>query len=111
MAIGMTYEQYWYDDPLMVRAFYKAEQIRQEMMDQQAWLNGAYVAQALDATVGNMFRKKGQQPSEYPKEPFSVTMKREREEEKSRSAKEREATWALAWMSSFVEAGKAWGKK
>ena len=110
MAIGMTYEQYWYDDPLMVRAFYKADQLRRERMDEEAWLNGVYVLNALDATVGNMFRKQGQTPSEYPKEPYTISKRKADEKEKTEREKEQEATWALAWMSSFVQAGKNWGK-
>lgn len=111
MAIGMTYEQYWYDDPLLVRAFYKAERIRQERTDQEAWLHGSYMLQAIDATVGNMFRKSGQQPSQYPQEPLSTKLRREKEKAKDEVRKEREAVWAMAWMSSFVEAGKNWGKR
>ena len=109
MAIGMTYEQYWYDDPLLVRAFYKAHQIRQTMMDEEAWLNGTYVLQALNATVGNMFRKSGQTPAEYPAEPYSTTKAREKREKRAEE-EEREATWALAWMTNFVNVGKNFGK-
>ena len=114
MAIGMTYEQYWYDDPLMVRAFYKADRLRIEREDWNAWTNGLYVLSALTASVGNMFRKQGQQPAKYPEEPFTVKKKQEQKERiKKREAeqKEQEATWALAWMNSFVNAGKNWGKK
>lgn len=110
MAIGMTYEQYWYDDPLMVRAFYKAEKLRQERIDEEAWLGGFYMMNALNATVGNMFRKPGSIPAEYPKEPYTLTKRREEERERKEKAKEQEATWALAWMNSFVRAGKRWDK-
>ena len=110
MAIGMTYEQYWYDDPLIVRAFYKADKLRQERMDEQAWLTGLYVRDALDSTIGNAFRKTGQDPAEYPKKPFSILIKEQEEREKTEKETEQEATWALAWMSSFVQAGKNWGK-
>ena len=106
----MTYDQYWYGDPLMVRAFYKADRLRQERMDEEAWLHGKYVMEAIDSTIGNAFRKTSQDPSKYPEEPFSLTLKRQEEEEKSEREKEREAQWALAWMSSFVQAGKGWGK-
>lgn len=110
MAIGMTYEQYWYGDPLMVRAFYKADKLRREREDENAWLQGLYIMNALDATVGNMFREKGSQRAEYPEEPFSVRKKREKQE-RTEEEKDRDAIWAEAWMSSFVQAGKNWGKK
>lgn len=110
MAIGMTYDEYWFGDPLMVRAYYKADKLRRERIDEEAWLNGQYIVSALNATVGNMFRKTGQAPAEYPKEPVSLSQKRAREQERSEKSKEQEATWAKAWMSSFVQAGKNFGK-
>ena len=111
MAIGMTYEQYWYGDPLMVRAFYKANELKREKADQEAWLNGLYMMSAINATVCNMFRKSGTAPSEYPSEPYSMQKKREKEELEDQAKKDQEATFALAWMSSFVQAGKNWGNK
>ena len=110
MAIGMTYEQYWYGDPLMVRAFYKADRIRQERKDEDAWLYGVYVMNALNATVGNAFRDKGKTPFEYPKEPVTLAKRREEEQARSEKKQEQEATWALAWMTTFVRAGKNWEK-
>lgn len=113
MAIGMTYEQYWYGDPLMVRAYYQAEQYRQEQRDTDAWLIGAYVAQAISATVCNALLKKGSQPNEYPRMP-SLVEKRAKEKEERRKDREREEEeqlFALAWMSNFVQVGKNWGKK
>lgn len=113
MAIGMTYEQYWYDDPLMVRAFYKAKKLRDKRRDEEAWLQGAYVLKALQATVGNMFLKKGAKPFEYPTNPFSFEeMQREEEErQKTEQELENEKILAEAWMTSFVQVGKNWGKK
>lgn len=111
MAIGMTYDQYWYGDVHMARAFYKADRLRQKRMNEEAWLHGAYVLRALDATVCNAFRKKGDPPSEYPKEPiwddewdedYRQVMTEEREET--------EALYAEAYMTNMMLAGKNWGK-
>ena len=110
MAIGMTYDEYWYGDPLMVRAFYKANRLREEQKDAEAWLAGSYVLKALDAVVGNLFRDKGSQRAEYPTEPVLAQAKREKREKTERE-QEQEALWAKAWMSQFVEAGKEWGKQ
>ena len=105
----MTYNEYWYGDPLMVRAFYKAEELRQENMDRQAWFNGLYFMSALNATVGNIGNKGTL--NEYPKEPVSDTNRREKAQLNTERKKEQEAVWAKAWMTQFVEAGKNWGKK
>lgn len=100
----MTYEQYWYDDPLMVRAFYKADKIRQERQDSEAWLQGLYILKALDATVGNLFRKQGTEPAEYPDRPFST-------EQSEEITEDQEAILAEAYMNNLVRVGKGWGKK
>lgn len=72
MAIGMTYEQYWYGDPLMARAFYEAYQIKKDLVNDTAWLNGLYTFRALSATVGNLGKKRGSKPIEYPGEPIEL---------------------------------------
>ena len=108
--MGMTYDQYWYGDPLMVRAFYKADQLRRERMDEEAWLFGIYTMNALNVIVGNALKKSGAPPVDYPKEPYMATYNREKERERTEREKEQERVWALAWMTSFVAAGKNFGK-
>lgn len=82
LAIGMTYEQFWEGDPALVRAYQKAEKIRHRRMNEQLWLSGVYVAEALTATVGNMFSKGNKH--KYPSEPLPIT------EEEILERKERE---------------------
>ena len=109
----MTYEQYWYGDPLMARAFYLADKEKTERRDEQAWLVGSYVYKALDATVGNIFRKKGSQPAKYPEKP-SLREQREKKEEaqkrKTEEQEEMEQTFARAYMQNMMHMGKNWGK-
>ena len=106
----MTYDQYWYGDPLMVRAFYKAEKIRQKRVNEEAWLHGAYVYRALDATVGNTMRKKGANPAEYPKEPLSLDAEEDDTLLSKEEREEQEINYAKAYMMNMVMAGKNWHK-
>lgn len=106
MAIGMTYDQYWYGDPTMVRAFYEAHKLRLQHENEMAWMYGTYTMRALDATVGNMFREKSVKPSEYPKEPINLAV----EEEKQKKS-DSEELFALAYMQNMVMAGKNWKKR
>lgn len=101
----MTYDQYWYGDTQMARAFYEAEKLRQEKANSEAWLQGLYFVHALNSTVGNAFRKTGDKPFEYPKKPLSLTGGKA-----EFLSEEEEETYALAYMSSMVEAGKNWKK-
>lgn len=105
MALGMTYDQYWYGDPLMVRAFYQAYKLRLKHENELAWMYGAYTVRALLATVGNMFKEKNAQPNEYPKEPININ-----EEKAVQQKEEDEANYALAYMTNMVIAGKNWKK-
>ena len=107
MAIGMTYDQYWYGDVHMARAFYEADRIRQKRMNDEAWLYGAYVCRAIESTICNAFRKKGSQPVSYPKEPI---WNDEWEGKEPIRDEEQEAVYAEAYMMNMVMAGKNWGK-
>ena len=80
----MTYDQFWVDDPALVRAYRKADSIRKRRMNEELWLNGIYTAEALASTVGNMFSKGNKH--QYPSEPKPITMD-EIEERKERERK------------------------
>lgn len=108
MAIGMTYDQYWFGDPMMSRDFYNAHKLKQEMQNELAWINGLYTMCALQATVGNMFKKKTDKANEYPKQPFDFGYKKV--ETKSERTEQEEADFAKAYMMQMVMAGKNWGK-
>lgn len=106
----MTYDQYWYGDPLMVRAFYKADQIRQSRLNDFAWLQGAYVCRALQATVGNMMKKKTDTPIEYPTKPLELDQNRKTETVKTPQQEEQEKAFARLYMMQMMQAGQEWGK-
>jgi len=86
LAMGMTYEQFWADDPALTRAYRRADEIRRRRMNEELWLAGIYVADALTATVGNMFTKG--QKYKYPAEPKPIT-RDEIEERKERERRQR----------------------
>ena len=101
----MTYEQYWFGDPYMVRAFYEADKLKRLRVDEEAWLNGLYVYQALDATMRNMFRKQGTKSAEYPKKPLGL-----KHRERKKPDEDAELNYARAYMMNMVMAGKNWKK-
>lgn len=108
----MTYEQYWYGDPLMVGAFYKAEQLRQEKADAEAWVLGAYIKRAIESSICNAFLQKGHEPIEYPREPWATEERKKREPPKqSKEQEERDVLFAKIYMREFERIGKDWGKK
>lgn len=71
LAMGMSYTQFWEDEPKLCEAYRKADEIRRRRMNEELWLNGIYTAEALAATVGNMFNKGTKH--KYPAEPKPIT--------------------------------------
>ena len=88
LAVGMTYEQFWYDPPELTVAFRRADEIKKRRANEELWLAGIYTAEALASTVGNMFSKgnKYQYPSE-PK-PITVNEAKERQEREQKARME-----------------------
>lgn len=85
LAVGMTYEQFWYDPPELVIAFRRADEIKKRRVNEELWLAGIYTAEALASTVGNMFSKGSKY--QYPSEPKPITIN----EAKERQEREQKA--------------------
>ena len=85
MAMGMTYEQFWDGDIWVAKAYREADAIRRRRKNEELWLEGVYMAEALSATVGNMFSKGNKH--QYPSEPIPITA----EEQKARREREEKA--------------------
>lgn len=84
LAIGMTPEQYWDGDPSLVRAYRKADEIRKNRMNEQMWLQGMYIYEALcDASpLYHDLAKRGTKARPYSDKPYCLTpeQKEKREE-------------------------------
>lgn len=82
MAMGMSYEQYWYGEPQMAKAYREANDIRERKENQLAWLNGLYTYHALNTVIGNALKKKGEKAETYRKRPIPMTEEERKAEEK-----------------------------
>lgn len=71
----MTYDQYWNDDPSLVRAYRKAAELNAERKNQELWLQGMYIYEALCCVspVMRAFAKKNTKAIPYPKEPYPLS--------------------------------------
>ena len=74
MAIGMSYEEYWYAEPYRVVEYYKAHEMKREMKNQEMWIQGMYFYDALSVVVGNAF---GKQKEKYVDKPFDLYPKKQ----------------------------------
>lgn len=98
----MTYEQYWYGDVRMTRAFVEADRLKQERSNAEAWLNGMYHYNALCCALTNAFRKKSDKPAKYTEKPYELFKREKTEAEKQKEAEE-ERRKAIAYFNSFAK--------
>lgn len=113
IPLGTTYNDFWQLNPrkidIMVAAYNEAKKNEIRTKNMLYHLEGMYFADALCATVGNMFRGRGQKPFEYPKEPYTLDMEFEdglnmSDEEERKIAKQRKQfVTQLNTMFSNVE--------
>lgn len=86
----MSYEQFWDGPPFLVRTYRKAFRLQQELANEQAWLQGLYVFDAVSVAMGNLFRKRGQKAEHYLDRPidiFPLTEKEKKRREQEEYAK------------------------
>lgn len=108
LSIGMTFNEYWYEDACLVKQFREADRLRQERANMEAWLNGMYHYDALCCALSNAFRKKSDPPAKYPAEPYNIFPKQETKQEREQR-EEAERLQAKLYMQQMMRVGKNWG--
>ena len=100
----MTYEQFWDGDPHLAKYYRQADEMRVERKNQELWLQGLYVYEALCdvAPILQAMAKKGTKARPYPEQPYSITEKQRRREleEKERAV----AMKGKRMMEQFMKA-------
>jgi hypothetical protein len=103
LAIGMSSAEYWEGDCSLTRYYRKAYKIKQEEINNNAWLQGLYVYDAISTALHNALRGKSQRAREYAKQPFNFENRNKEKSEFEKAKKvEVEQQKALAWMENFV---------
>ena len=101
LAIGMSYAEYWEGDPKLTQYYRRAYQIRQEEINNNAWLQGMYVYDAVSTALHNALRGKNSKARDYAKQPYEFNKRNKTEQEKAKEV-EVEQEKAAAWMENFV---------
>jgi hypothetical protein len=103
LSIGMSYEQYWDGDCWLAKHYRDAHNLRIRRDNEQAWLMGRYVYDAICAVspLLHAFAKNGTTAHPYLERPYPTSMQevREREVQRLRDAAE--------GFRAFVEAKNA----
>lgn len=104
----MTHEQFWRGDPWLCVVFREAHRLRTEMRNQELWLQGLYIDNALQTELGNFaqgFSKHKKPPKKYIKTPIRITPLSEAEK---RQKKIEERKKVIAY---FTNLQRAWERK
>ena len=103
LSIGMTYEQFWEGDVTLVKHYRRADELKVERRNQELWLQGLYIYEALCdvAPIMHAMAKKGTKARPYPEEPYAITEKQRRRanEEKERKIAEKGKRMMEMFMS------------
>ena len=104
LAIGMSFAEYWEGDSKLAQYYRKAYRIKQDEINNNAWLQGMYVYDAVSTALHNALRGMGKSKppaKDYAKQPYEIYKKNKTEQEKAKEV-EREQEKAAAWMENFV---------
>ena len=105
MMFGMTYEQFWDGDVSAHKMFRRAAKLRKKQKNEEAWLQGAYIYEALCA-ASSLFRgMKPSRPQSYRDRPYDVfeEERKRREEEEQRAHYEKMREKVAAFAKAFNE--------
>ena len=88
---GMTYKQYWYGDPRMVKHFREAYKLKLKERNEEMWRQGLYFLDALNVALRNNINLSGKaiKPLQYMSEPIRLFPLTE-EEKEAKAEKERD---------------------
>ena len=115
MNIGMTYKEFWEDDPTIAKTYIEAFKLKQKTKiknkEWEMWKQGVYVYEALiDVSPILHAFSKAKKPLPYPEKPLGIELlddkKTQEEKEKEQENERLKATvffnnWARATKKQF----------
>ena len=109
LAMGMTYDEFYNQDHTLAIAYRKAFELKRNEQNQNLWLLGAYVYQAI-ARVSPLFNpfSKHPKPESYLDKPFPIYEQTGGENAKSKAVADK----GLAYMQAqMLKINKKFGKE
>lgn len=106
MSIGMSYDEFWEGDAVLPKYYRDAHEYKNTQKNQELWLLGAYIHEAVGVVVHNACKKKGAKALKYAEKPYPITKlekQYEKEEQEKRERQNREKAKAIfaAWANNF----------
>ena len=102
LSIGMTEEQYWDRDCLLTKYYREAEDLRNEKLNQQAWLQGMYFYDAMSrvSPILHAYAKKGTKAQPYVEQAYPIS-KRSAQAAKDKEEKAK-AQKGIRFMEAYM---------
>ena len=63
--MGIGYDVFWTLNPRKLNVMLEGYKLRKKVKDEQSWMLGGYVFQAVSVSLGNAFRKKNTKAQSY----------------------------------------------
>lgn len=108
MAIGMSYQEFWFASPFLVQTYYDAHTYRIRQRNEELWLQGLYNYSAFSSVINSFAWSlgggKGSKPKGYMEKPIDITPKTEAEKREEREKEKAKAIASLnRWLSAWKE--------
>lgn len=63
--MGYSYWEFWDMNPRILEPILEGYKLKRKVIDEDNWILGGYIFEAVTIALGNMGRKKGQKPKNY----------------------------------------------
>ena len=78
-ALGVKWNEFWQMNPRIldsvIQGYEEKRKLENNRKNALMHIQGMYFAEAINSTVGNMFKKKTSKPNKYPKNPYKLNEK------------------------------------
>lgn len=104
MLLGVPCEQFWHGDYTHLKYYVKADEFRQQRANEAAWLQGAYVYDAIGRLVPVLqaFAKKGAKPKPYTQKPYDIGKEEEKTQAELKQIKENERLRSILFFKNWA---------
>lgn len=96
--MGYSYWEFWDMNPKILKPILEGYKLKRKIIDEDQWLLGGYIFEAVTIAIGNMFRKRSQKPQSYFDAVKKPTLNAVKNSEMSEAEKQRQLDRLMAGL-------------